>query len=77
MAATDAPEREDRRGRLRRDAPAAGEQAPRGFYAEALSEAERADLGRGDEVEGVDEEIALLRLRLRSAHRASTRRTCR
>ena len=37
------------------------------FYAEALSEAERADLPVALEIEGVDEEIALLRLRLRKA----------
>ena len=36
------------------------------FYAEALSEAERADLGAALDVEGFEEEIATLRLRLRS-----------
>lgn len=39
------------------------------FYAEALSEAERADFPEALGVEGVDEEIALLRLRLREALR--------
>jgi hypothetical protein len=39
---------------------------PRQFYAEALSEAERADLPLAREIDGVDQEIALLRLRLRS-----------
>ena len=42
-------------------------QTPRSFYAKALTEAERADLPLALEVEGVDEEIALLRLRLRTA----------
>ena len=40
---------------------------PGHFYREALSEAERADLPVALEIEGVDEEIALLRLRLRTA----------
>ena len=39
----------------------------RRFYEQALSEAERADLGLALEVDGFDEEIAALRLRLRSA----------
>ena len=37
------------------------------FYADALSESERADLPVALEIEGVDQEIALLRLRLRRA----------
>lgn len=37
------------------------------FYARALSEAERADFPAALAVEGLDEEIALLRLRLRRA----------
>lgn len=36
----------------------------RGFYQEALSEAERILLEEARQVEGLDEEIALLRLRL-------------
>lgn len=40
---------------------------PRGFYDKALSEAERLDLPEALQVEGVDQEIALLRLRLRTA----------
>ena len=36
----------------------------RGFYAEALSEAERIRLPEAREIEGLDEEIALLRVRL-------------
>jgi hypothetical protein len=41
----------------------------RRFYEQALSEAERADLPVALEVEGMDEEIAMLRLRLRKALR--------
>ena len=37
------------------------------FYREALTQAERADFPVALEVEGVDQEIALLRLRLRTA----------
>ena len=37
------------------------------FYADALSEAERDDLPVALAIEGVDQEIALLRLRLRRA----------
>ena len=40
---------------------------PRGFYVTALKEAERLALAEAMQVEGVDQEIALLRLRLRSA----------
>lgn len=39
----------------------------RGFYARAISEAERAVLEHAAEVEGLDEEIALLRSKLRQA----------
>jgi hypothetical protein len=42
----------------------AGAQA---FYEAALSEAERADLPVAKEVSGLDEELAMLRLRLRTA----------
>ena len=38
-----------------------------GFYDEALSEAERAALPLAREIRGIDEEIAVVRLRLRSA----------
>ncbi|HXG42479.1 MAG TPA: hypothetical protein VNL95_07135 [Dehalococcoidia bacterium] len=37
------------------------------FYAEALSEAERLELEEAREVEGLDEEIAVLRVRLKRA----------
>jgi hypothetical protein len=37
------------------------------FYEQALNEAERADFDAALDVEGIDEEIALLRLRLRAA----------
>ena len=40
--------------------------AKRGFYKRALSQAEQASLGDALQVEGFDEEIAALRLRLRS-----------
>lgn len=40
---------------------------PKRFYAKALSEAERADLPVALEVEGMEEELAVLRLRLRTA----------
>jgi hypothetical protein len=41
--------------------------AERRFYEQALTEAERANLDEALEVEGFDEEIAALRVRLRSA----------
>ena len=40
---------------------------PRQFYEEVLNEAERLELERARELEGLDDEIALLRLRLRKA----------
>jgi hypothetical protein len=40
---------------------------PRGFYAQALSEAERLALADAMQVDGVDQEVGLLRLRLRDA----------
>jgi hypothetical protein len=46
-------------------------QTPRGFYVQALTEAERLALPEAMQVEGVDQEIALLRLRLRTAIEAS------
>lgn len=39
----------------------------RNFYRRALTEAERLDLARAQEVEGLDDEIALLRVRLKKA----------
>jgi hypothetical protein len=47
-----------------------GRRAPRrlrSFYAEALSQAERLELARARELEGLDEEIAVLRVRLKRA----------
>ena len=41
--------------------------AARSFYKEALTEAERSDLPVALEMDDLDQEIALLRLRLRSA----------
>jgi iron-sulfur cluster repair protein YtfE (RIC family) len=39
--------------------------SPRGFYSRALDEAERVELEEASHVEGIDEEIALLRVKLR------------
>jgi len=44
-----------------------GSQLVAGFYDEALTEAERAALPLARELQGIDEEIAVVRLRLRSA----------
>ena len=52
-----------RAGRRRRN----GSQIVDGFYDEALTKAERAALPRARELRGIDEEIAVVRLRLRSA----------
>jgi hypothetical protein len=38
---------------------------PRGFYSRALDEAEKLELEEASHVEGIDEEIALLRVKLR------------
>ena len=38
---------------------------PRGFYSQALDEAEKFGLEEASRVEGIDEEIALLRVKLR------------
>jgi len=37
----------------------------RGFYSRALDEAEKVELEEASQVEGIDQEIALLRLKLR------------
>jgi len=39
--------------------------SPRGFYSQALDEAEKLELEEASHVEGIDEEIALLRVKLR------------
>jgi hypothetical protein len=39
--------------------------SPRGFYGRALDEAERLELEKASHIEGIDEEIALLRVKLR------------
>ena len=39
--------------------------SPRGFYSWALDEAEKLELEEACQVEGIDEEIALLRVKLR------------
>ncbi len=52
-----------RRGASRR---ASHEPVPRRFYEQALTEAESRDLESARAIEGLDDEVALLRLRLRS-----------
>jgi len=42
-------------------------QEAQGFYEEALSEAERLDLPEARQMEGLDEEIAVMRVRLKRA----------
>jgi len=39
--------------------------SPRGFYRRALDEAEKLELEEASHIEGIDEEIALLRVKLR------------
>ena len=39
--------------------------SPRGFYGRALDEAEKLELEEASHIEGIDEEIALLRVKLR------------
>jgi hypothetical protein len=39
--------------------------SPQGFYSRALDEAEKLELEEASHVEGIDEEIALLRVKLR------------
>jgi hypothetical protein len=39
--------------------------SPRGFYSRALDEAEKLELEEASHIEGIDEEIALLRVKLR------------
>ncbi|MEE8346687.1 MAG: hypothetical protein V3S20_05020 [Dehalococcoidia bacterium] len=41
--------------------------AARNFYRQALDRADRLDLNRAQEIEGLDDEIALLRVRLKRA----------
>lgn len=50
----------------RKKAISAGDGAGTGFYEEALSQAEQVALSQARDLEGLDEEIALLRVRLRS-----------
>ncbi len=54
-----------KRGRAAR--PASRSKLAREFYAGALDAAERIELDAASEVEGLDEEIALLRMKLREA----------
>ncbi len=56
-----------RRRRTRGRSGQPGQKAAVGFYAEALSEAERGGFVAADETEGGDDELALLRRRLAKA----------
>lgn len=47
--------------------PQARQAAARNFYRQALDQAERLDLERAQEIEGLDDEIALMRVRLKRA----------
>jgi hypothetical protein len=47
--------------------PTGRQTAARNFYRHALDEAERLDLERAQEMEGLDDEIAMLRVRLKRA----------
>jgi len=53
-------------------APKTARRAVHRFYEESLSEAERAGFAAALEVQGIDEEIALLRLRLGEALKTGT-----
>ena len=50
-----------------RAAPAGGRVSARNFYGRALDRAERLDLAEAERVEGLDDEIALMRVRLKRA----------
>jgi hypothetical protein len=41
--------------------------SPRNFYRQALTEAEQVELSQAQDIEGLDDEIALLRVRLKHA----------
>ncbi len=49
--------------------------SPRGFYSRALDEAEKFELEEASHVEGLDEEIALLRVKLRELVEEQPERT--
>jgi len=49
--------------------------SPRGFYSRALNEVERVGLEEAFDVEGLDHEIALLRVKLRALLEAQPERT--
>ena len=54
-------------GEKKRGAPRGNQNARKhGFYSNVLSEAERQDFEQATSVEGVDDEIALLRVRIKS-----------
>lgn len=54
-------------GQARRTGRRRGRRLARSFYDQALTDAEAQDLSSAQEVSGLDEEIAVLRLKLRSA----------
>ena len=49
--------------------------SPRGFYSRALDEAEKLELEEASHIEGIDEEIALLRVKLRELVEEQPERT--
>jgi len=49
--------------------------SPRGFYGRALDEAEKLELEEASHIEGIDEEIALLRVKLRELLQEQPERT--
>jgi hypothetical protein len=49
--------------------------SPRGFYGRALDEAEKLELQEASHIEGIDEEIALLRVKLRELLEEQPERT--
>ena len=67
MPAAGAGPKVRRRGRHGGGGPSGRRPSPRNFYRESLSEAEQIELGRAQEIEGLDDEIALLRVRLKRA----------
>jgi hypothetical protein len=49
--------------------------SPRGFYSRALDEAEKLELEEASHIEGIDQEIALLRVKLRELLEEQPERT--
>jgi len=57
----------DKERPVRKHSKAVASRSKRGFYAQALSEAEQVLLPEARDIEGLDEEIALLRVKLSKA----------